>query len=329
MIRIAIIGMGLIGTSLGMALRSANEKQSPLGDITLTGYDQDRRRTSDARGRLAIDREAATLAEAVRDAQLIILAVPVQVMQETLRILVTAAAPGAVITDVASTKAQVLAWASEILPSTIDFVGAHPMAGREKSGPAAADGNLFKEAIYCVCPASGVREQSIALVEAVIDQVGAKIYFIDPIEHDAYVAGVSHLPFLLSAALVEATSNSPAWREMSPLAATGFRDMTRLASGDAEMHRDICITNREALVRWINETITTLVDIRDQLEANRSDDVLAMFRRTRDVREAWLETKPHMRPGEAEFENLNSVQVERPSLFGRIGRQPGDDKRRR
>jgi prephenate dehydrogenase len=329
MIRITIIGMGLIGTSLGMALRSADDRESPLGKLTLTGYDPDRRRVSDARGRLAIDREATTLAEAVREAQLIILAVPVQAVQETMRALATIAPTGAVITDVASTKAQVLSWARELLPTTVEFIGGHPMAGREKSGPAAADGNLFKEAIYCVCPGTGVREQSIALVEAVIDQIGAKIYFIDPAEHDAYVAGISHLPFLLSSVLVEATSNSAAWREMSPLAATGYRDMTRLAAGDAEMHRDIAITNREALVRWINETITTLVDVREQLEESRGDDLLAMFRHAQEAREAWMESKPHMRPGEAEYENLANVHVERPSLFGRIGRPPGDDKRRR
>lgn len=327
MIRVAIVGMGLIGTSIGMALRSADERDSPLGKLTITGYDQQRRHTSDARGRLAIDREAATLADAVRDAQLIILAVPVQAMQETLRSLVTLAPAGAIITDVSSTKAQVLAWAREILPATVDFIGGHPMAGRERSGPAAAEATLFAEAIYCVCPASGARADAVAVIEALVSQIGAKIYFIDPVEHDAYVAAVSHLPFLLSAALVETTSRSAAWREMAPLAATGFRDMSRLASGDAEMHRDICMTNRDALSRWINETITTLIDIRDQLEAGQADQVLDMFRHAREIRESWLETKPHMRPGEAEFENISNVRPERPSLFGRLGRTPGDDKR--
>jgi prephenate dehydrogenase len=310
-----------------MALRSADERDSPFGKLTITGFDQNRRHTADARGRLAIDREASSLSEAVRDAQLIILAVPVQAMQETLRSLVTLAPTGSIITDVSSTKAQVLVWAREILPTTVDFIGGHPMAGRERSGPASADPNLFKEAIYCVCPATGVREQAVAVIEALVNQIGAKIYFIDPIEHDAYVAAVSHLPFVLSAALVETASRSPAWREMAPLAATGFRDLTRLASGDPEMHRDICMTNREALSHWIDEAISTLTDIRDQLDADQSDQVLDMFRHAQEIREGWLESKPHMRPGEADFENLSNVRPERPSLFGRLGRPPGDKRR--
>jgi prephenate dehydrogenase len=330
MIRIAIVGMGLIGTSVGMALRTANERDSPLGKITVVGFDPDRRRTSEARGRLAIDQEATSLAEAVRDANLILVAAPVQAIQEIFRSLATLASPGAVITDVASTKSAVMEWARELLPTTVNFVGGHPMAGREQSGPAAADPNLFQKAVYCLCPATSANEQAIALVEALVQQVGAKVYYVDPIEHDAYVAAVSHLPFLLSAGLIEVTSHSPGWREMSPLAATGFRDISRLASGDPAMHRDICITNAPALMRWIDDTMAYLLDVREWLEQGREAELLAMFQHARDVREQWLESKPHMRPGESDFENLNTIQVERPSLFGRRNRpSPSDQDRRR
>lgn len=329
MIRIAIVGMGLIGTSIGMALRTADERESPLGKITVIGFDPERRRTGEARGRLAIDREASSLAEAVREAHLIVIAAPVQAVPELLRSLVTLASPGAVITDVSSTKAQVLEWAREILPTTIEFVGGHPMAGREQSGPAAADPNLFRNAVYCLCPASNAGEQAIALVEALVQQVGAKVYYIDPVEHDAYLAAVSHLPFLLSTGLVEVASRSAAWREMAPLAATGFRDISRLASGDPEMHRDICMTNSTAMVRWINDTVSYLLDVRELLEQGRDAEVLEMFQHARDVREEWLESKPHMRPGESDFENLSSTQIERPSLFGRRNRPPTDRSPRR
>ncbi|GAB4160757.1 MAG: prephenate dehydrogenase/arogenate dehydrogenase family protein [Roseiflexaceae bacterium] len=323
MIRVAILGMGLIGTSIGMALRSADEREAPLGKIAVTGFDQDRRRTADARGRLAIDREASSIAEAVRDAALIVIAVPVQAMLEVLRAVANLAPSGAIITDVASTKAQVLAWAREILPTTLDFVGGHPMAGREKSGPGAADPDLFREAVYCLCPSPQARPESVAVVEAMVKQIGAKLYYIDPVEHDSYVAGVSHLPFLLSAQLVQALSKSPGWREMAPLAASGFRDMTRLASGDTLMHRDICMTNREALIRWTDAMIEQLLETRDQLAQGQGDAVLDLFEQARATREAWLESKPHMRPGEADFENPGNVQVERPNLLGRWGWQPG------
>ncbi|HWQ11834.1 MAG TPA: prephenate dehydrogenase/arogenate dehydrogenase family protein [Roseiflexaceae bacterium] len=326
MIRITIIGMGLIGTSLGMALRSADESSAPLGKITITGYDANARNTAEARGRLAIDREARNLGEALRDAQLVVVAVPVQAVRDVFRAIAPLLGPGMVVTDTASTKAEVLAWARELLPATIDFVGGHPMAGREKSGPAAAETTLFRDAIYCLTPTPVVRPQALELVEAMVQQVGAKVYFIDPIEHDAYVAGVSHLPFVLSAALVETVSRSPAWKEMMPLAASGFRDMTRLAAGDALMHRDIAMTNRAALMRWLEEAARVLLDVRGQLETGAADEVLELFEHARDRREEWLASKPHMRPGENDFANPLGGAVEGPSLFGRFGR-PRDRKR--
>ena len=326
MIRITIIGMGLIGTSLGMALRSADEASSPLGRITITGYDSDPRHTSAARGRLAIDREARNLGEALRDANLVVVAVPVQAVRDVFRSIAPLLGPGMVVTDTASTKAEVANWARELLPATIDFVGGHPMAGSERSGPSAATSDLFRDAIYCLTPTATVRSQAIELVEAMVRQAGAKVYYIDPVEHDAYVAGVSHLPFVLSAALVEAVSRSPAWKEMMPLAATGFRDVTRLAAGDPVMHRDIALTNRQALARWLGDMAQLLVELQEQLEAGASDEVLALFERAREVREAWLATKPSMRPGEDAFVNPIGAQIEGPSLFGRFGR-PRDKKR--
>jgi prephenate dehydrogenase len=320
MIRITIIGMGLIGTSLGMALRSADESSAPLGKTTITGYDADPRHTSEARGRLAIDREARNLGEALRDANLVVVAVPVQAVRDVFRSIAPLLGPGTVVTDMASTKAEVLAWARELLPGTTDFVGGHPMAGREKSGPAAATADLFQNAIYCLTPTPTVRPQALELVEAMVLQAGAKVYFIDPHEHDAYVAGVSHLPFMLATALVESLSRSPSWREMMPLAANGFRDMTRLAAGDVVMHRDIALTNRASLGRWLEETARVLIEIRDQLDANDAAQIETLFERARIAREEWLASKPGMRPGEEEFEAPIGGPVEGPSLFGRFGR---------
>src|SRR6185436_1754845 len=137
-IRITIIGMGLIGTSLGMALRSADEREAPLGQIYVTGYDKNNRATSDARGRLAIDREARNLGEALREAQLVVVAVPVQAVREVFAAIAPVLPHGAVVTDVASAKSQVVAWARELLPGTVEFIGGHPMAGSEQSGAFAA-----------------------------------------------------------------------------------------------------------------------------------------------------------------------------------------------
>jgi prephenate dehydrogenase len=321
MLHVTIIGMGLIGTSLGMALRSADEKDAPLGKILLTGYDKNPRAVTDARGRLAIDREARTLKEALHEAQLVIVAVPVQAVRQVFEEIGPLLPNGAVVTDVASTKAQVVAWARELLPRTVQFIGGHPMAGREKSGPQAAERTLFERAIYCATPTSETGERAMQVLEALVEQIGAKLYYIDAAEHDAYVAGVSHLPFVLSAVLVDAVSRSAGWKEMQPLASTGFRDISRLASGDVEMHRDICLTNHEALVRWIDEATSSLMNLREAIETQDSQALTQFFEQAQAGREEWLQSKPNMRPGEEFFENFGAGQAaDRPSLFGRWGK---------
>jgi prephenate dehydrogenase len=321
MIQITIIGMGLIGCSLGMAIREADEKQAPLGPTVVTGYDRNRRATGEARGRLAIDREARSLEDAVREAQLVVVAVPVQSIHAVFAEIAPLLPNGAVVTDVAGTKTQVLEWARQLLPATIEFIGGHPMAGKEQSGASAADPQLFRGAIYCLTPSPRARQPSLDIVEAMVRQIRAKIYYIDAAEHDAYVAGVSHLPFMLSTGLFDTVSRSPGWKEMAPLAATGFRDISRLASGDPEMHRDICMTNRVAIARWLEQAAQWLLDARDLIEDGNEDELLKLFTDARATRDAWLESRPNLRPGEEAFENIGGVVPERPSLFGRLGKR--------
>jgi prephenate dehydrogenase len=313
MIRIAIVGLGLIGTSLGMALRSADPKESPLGAIEVVGYDTDGRAVKEARGRLAIDKEARSLPDAVRDAQIVIVATPVQAIRTIFAQLAGLLPAGAVVTDVASTKAQVGRWAAEILPAGVSYVGGHPMAGKEQSGAQAGDPDLFKGVIYCLTVAHNTRQDAIDTVEALVRAVGAKPYYIDPEEHDAYVAGISHLPFLLSVGLVEITTRSPAWKEMAALAASGFRDVSRLASGDPEMHRDISLTNTAGLTRWIDEMVSLLLDVRERLETGDAAAIEDLLRRAKQQRDSWLESRVGQRPGEAEFER--PTEVNRPNLL--------------
>lgn len=316
MFNITIVGMGLIGTSLGMALRSANEEQARLGPTVITGYDRDPRATAEARGRLAIDRQARTLTEALHEADLVVVAVPALVARELFREMAPLLAHGAIVTDTISTKAQVLEWARELLPRTASFVGGHPMAGKEQSGAQAADPHLLNGAIYCLTPDALTKPEAVQVVEAMVRQAGAKPYYLDPLEHDSFVAGVSHLPFLLSTGLVEVTTASSSWREMSTLAATGYRDMSRLASGDTVMHRDICLTNAEAITRWIDATSEWLADLRAHLATHDAAALDAMFEHARAQREALLVARPGLRPGEDDFMTPGGVQPERRGLFG-------------
>src|SRR5579863_3706492 len=144
--RVAIIGLGLIGGSLGLALRQGKAARQ------VAGYDSYKGVGDRARKLGAIDQSCASIAEAARGSELIILATPVGAMRSLLQQLATSASPGAVVTDVASTKAQVISWAEEYLPPTIPFVGGHPIAGKEASGIASADATLFKQCIYSLTP---------------------------------------------------------------------------------------------------------------------------------------------------------------------------------
>lgn len=317
MFRIAIIGMGLIGTSLGQAIRAADDKTAPMGVVEVIGYDSDTATLKEARARLAIDKIAPSLAAAVSDAHMVIVAVPAQTIPSVFQQMAPHLVSGVIVTDVTSTKEMISQWATQYLPATAIFIGGHPMAGKEASGPSAATRDLFKDAMYCLCPTATTPGEAIAVCEALIDRIGAKAYFMDVVEHDAYVAGISHLPFVTAAMLVDITSSVSSWREMSALAAGGFRDTTRLASGSVTMHRDIVMTNRTALVRWLDAAIERLIELRDAINNGDEATITQYFTHAKAVRDEWLKQKPGMRPGEADYEDTGVQNVQRPSLFGR------------
>ncbi len=314
MLQIAVIGMGLIGTSLAGAIRTAAQPVPPFDAVQIRGYDPNAAMLHEARGRLAIDVPAKTVAEAVHGAQLVILATPVGALPTVMAQLAPVLAADAVVTDVASTKAQVLAWAQELLPPQTAFVGGHPMAGKSQHGAHAADYTLFKEAIYCLTPAAHTPTAAVTLVEAMVATIGAKVYYLDPAEHDSYVAAISHMPFLTAALLVELARRSPAWRELALLAATGFRDTTRLASGDVTMHRDICLSNRAALIQRIDEFALLLEETRAALAQSDADALEALFARSHAARAEWLAQRPNMRPGEEQLDPMQHLPQR--NLFG-------------
>ncbi len=263
--KIAIIGLGLIGTSMGLAIRQTQNK-----DIEVVGIDLEPSYTSTARKMGAIDREARTIPDAVRDASIVIVAIPVLAMRDLFEFIAEFLSPGAIVTDTGSTKADVVSWAEELLPDGVSFVGGHPMAGKETSGPKEAEAALINGAVYAICPARNASEASVQVIVSLVQAIGAKPYFVDPAEHDSYVAAVSHLPFMLSVSLVNTATRSVGWREMGKLASSGFRDISRLASGDPVMHRDIAVTNRDAIVYWIDELIKDLHSLRGMVKDDQA-----------------------------------------------------------
>lgn len=278
--RVAIVGLGLIGGSLGLALRQANAAEQ------VAGYDLGHGVCDRARRVGAIDQAYTALADAVRGAELIVLATPVGAMHALLQSMATLASPGAVITDVASTKSQVIRWAEELLPGNLSFVGGHPMAGKEISGVEAADPDLFRERIYCLTPTPKTASTALNKVLAMIESVGARVRFLEPTEHDGQVALVSHLPFVASTALMETATENSNWGDAALLASSGFRDTTRLAAGSPEMYRDICLTNNEALLRSLDQYLATLHTFREQI-AEQNPRLNELFARSQEARQQW------------------------------------------
>jgi prephenate dehydrogenase len=280
--RVAIIGLGLIGGSLGLALKKANGPETEV-----VGFSRRSETVARAKERGIIDSAAADMASAVRDADMVAIATPVLAIEEILQGVSAHLRAGCTVTDMGSTKREVMRWADEYLPAMVSFVGGHPMAGKETSGLDEADADLFRGCTYCLVPAPNAGRDQVDLLGGLVKSIGARPLYIDAETHDSLVAGVSHLPILLSAAFVTATTDSPEWGDMAKLAAGGYRDMSRLASGEPQMHRDICVTNRDEILRWIDTYIEELSGYR-RLVAEAGDGLMDALSEARSAREKWL-----------------------------------------
>lgn len=280
--RITIIGLGLIGGSLGLAL-----KESMGSAVTITGFTRRAETAAIAERIGAVDRTAGTIQDAVSGADIVILATPVLAMEGIFRDMSALLAPGVIVSDVGSTKAQIIEWAKRYLPAGTVFIGGHPMTGKERSGIEQADGSLFRDAVYCLTPPTEADGAAVETLEALIRAIGARPLLLDAALHDRLVGGVSHLPLLISVALAGMLGRNPLWPEMAALAASGYRDTTRLASGDPDLHYGICATNRETIARWLDRYIEELSDLRRRLR-DEPRSLLEALRDARRIREQWL-----------------------------------------
>ncbi len=252
---LAIVGLGLIGGSLAAALKRAGYSGRILGVSGAGAIEQ-------ALSQKAIDRgyPYAALGEAAASAQLVILATPIHKILEHLDELGRAGPrlrPGAIITDVGSTKRVILEKANAVLPRAVHFIGGHPMAGSEKRGFAAAEPFLFQNAYYVLTPSRGAPPEAVSKLGGFLGRTGARIVILEAEDHDRIAAAISHLPQLLAVALVNFLDELGPNREHAVhLAAGGFRDMTRIASSPYEIWRDILATNgkvaREVLEKFIH-----------------------------------------------------------------------------
>ncbi len=283
--RIAIIGLGLIGGSIGLALKQASWRGAEI-----IGYARRRETGSLALKSGAVDKVESNLRNVVKGADIVIIAAPVLTIKDIFEQIAPELSDDSIVTDTASTKMQVMQWAGEKMPSRISFVGGHPMAGKEISGIRAANADLFHNCIYCLTPLPKTKPAAVRTVKDMVKKLGAVPIVIGAEEHDILVAGVSHLPLLLSVALVSVTTKNPSWQQMSRLAASGYRDLTRLASGNPEVNAHICLSNQAAIVSWIDAFIDELQRLRT-LIADGSDEIEKALAVANEARRKWLERR--------------------------------------
>jgi prephenate dehydrogenase len=325
--RITIVGTGFIGGSIGLALHKTE------ADFEIVGHDREHGAARKAQKIGAVDKANWNLVSACEGADLIVIATPVGAIKDTLTAVSPYLKPGCLITDTASIKAQVMEWAEEILPKEVNFVGGDPIvgdvgatgAGHLSGGIDAARADLFSEAIYCLTPSAGAASDAVRLASDFVRLLGAKPYFLDPLEHDGLMAGVDHLPFVLSAALLGIATESASWKEMYKLAGGAFESATRFVSADPTTYRDACLVNSENIVRWIDTCSRRLGELRETILAGDTEKLEQIFEEALVARQKWLRARE-----EGSWEVQQSPEIPTATSFvGQLFGLGGLGRRRR
>lgn len=279
--RVVIVGVGLIGGSLARALKRAGV----VGEVV--GVGRSPASTERAVALDVIDR-AAALDEAVPGASMIVLCAPVAQTFALLHAIEPHLQPGTIVTDAGSTKGDVIMAAKTALGDKVaQFVPAHPIAGRELNGVEAALPDLYDGKRIVLCPLQENARADVAAVRAMWEAAGGVCEIMSAVQHDAVFAAVSHLPHLLSYALVAQVANAEDASLKLDCAGGGFRDFTRIAASSPEMWRDICLANREALLRELTTYQSMLAHLRTQIETGNGEALERLFRRASEVRLEW------------------------------------------
>jgi prephenate dehydrogenase len=280
--RVAIVGVGLIGGSLALALRRAGAVTS------IVAADRDLQALERAAALGVIDRAAESISEAARGADLVVVALPVRAIGPALHDVGLTLEPHAVVTDVGSTKMEVVRIAREELRERFArFVPAHPIAGRESSGVEAATAELFRGARAVITPEPETAAEAIDVVRGCWEAAGARVTSLAAAVHDRIFAAVSHLPHVLSFALVSEIASREDAAELFGFAAGGFRDFTRIAASSPEMWRDIALQNKAALLEELDRYEARLAVFRALIEKGDGPALERLMNEARTARHAW------------------------------------------
>jgi prephenate dehydrogenase len=270
---IAIIGLGLIGGSLGMA------SQKKLPRVRVLGLSRSSAKIRRAKQKKAIAEGSTDPREVLSRADLVILCTPVSKISYWIRECEKWARPGCLVTDVGSTKRKIVSWAERMNFKKIRFVGSHPMAGSHRTGLAAAEKTLFDGSLCFVTRTRKTDVPSLKTIVAFWKKIAAKVILLDPSRHDRIAAEISHLPHALAALLVLNASASAL-----PFAATGFRDATRIAQGDPALWRDIFLTNRQFIRHRLQRQVILCQQFMKYLETSDSSRIHRLLTRAARIR---------------------------------------------
>jgi len=276
--KIAIVGLGLIGGSIGLKLKGLGTGGKVLGIP---------RREETLKKALelgAIDEGSLDISK-VAEADLVFICTPINLILPKLAEIIPHLRKGAIVTDVGSTKGEIVSKAEKSMPKGTYFVGGHPMAGKEVVGIEAAEANLFEGKTWILTQTSKTNKAALEKVEEVVGGLGAKVVRIDPKTHDLVVGAVSHLPLAAAVALVNVAAEAGEKELVGQCAASGFRDSTRIASGDPVLGRDMFMTNRVALLKHLKALRTRLLELEKDIKKQDSGKIEAFLRQAKDFRD--------------------------------------------
>jgi prephenate dehydrogenase len=280
--KITLIGVGLLGGSLGLAVRQRKLAGRVEGYVRRTASIAECEKVG------AVDHATRDLAEAVKDADLIVFCTPLAQMRGLAEKLIPALKPGAIVTDVGSVKGSVV---RELEPffakAGAHFLGSHPMAGAEKTGVKAARADLFNNAVCVLTPTTRTKREVYRQVEELWQAVGCRIVKLSPDAHDDLVSRSSHLPHVVAAELASYVLSPVHPKEQGALCANGFRDTTRIAGGSPEMWRDIALANHQHLARVLGVFIEDLQEFQHALEQGDAKVIEEFFTKAKQRRDAW------------------------------------------
>ncbi|AJE99181.1 prephenate dehydrogenase [Pandoraea apista] len=280
--KLVICGVGLIGGSLARALKVAGAVKEVVG----VGRSEASLARACELG--VIDRAAVSMADAVTGADVVVLAAPVAQTPALLAAIRPYLGGQTIVTDAGSTKTDAVAAAKVALSDEVwRFVPGHPIAGAELSGVDAAKADLYLDRRVVLCPQAGNRSEDVARVRAMWEATGARVSEMSETQHDRVFASVSHLPHVLSYALIAQILEAPDAALKLGFAGGGFRDFTRIAASNPEMWRDICVANREALLAELDGYLATLGRLRELIDAGDGAGLEAVFARTSQARTDW------------------------------------------